>query len=56
MQILTALFLAFTLHTQAALDVHPNGEPFIGIQCVQCGDWYVPLTEQDLTCPCDYVE
>ena len=56
MQVLLGLFMAMTLHTSAIMDVHPSGEPFISIECVQCGDWYIPTQEWQTTCPCDYAE
>ena len=55
-QVFLGLMLAFTLNTPFTLDVHPNGQLFSSIQCVQCGHWYIPTSDQQLTCPCDYVD
>lgn len=54
MNVLAALLLSITLQTPVEIVTHPNGLHETAIQCVQCGDWYLPQTINELTCPCDY--
>lgn len=53
---LVAIILCVTLNTPCEVVTHPNGTQDLSIQCVQCGDWYIPMTLQQRTCPCDYDE
>lgn len=53
-QFFLGMFLAGVLHTQTLFGIHPSGELYTAVQCVQCGDWYIPMKINQLTCPCDY--
>lgn len=56
MQVFLGLALAFSLHTPFLIGTHPNGELYTAIECVQCGDWYIPTDSDDLTCFCDWID
>lgn len=55
-QFFLGLILAISLNTPIVCGTHPNGELYTSIQCEQCGDWYIPMSIDEIVCPCEWID